>query len=835
MFQLDNFRLRPLSFWLGFVLASLFWLLVALFRRLWPGIRSEIVQRFKELRDRNLSGLETYLRRDTIQRVQKMHLAAPLFALDEILVEPRVIAPPLSLKPNELPPQETFLTQVLPYLPDFPLLPSQYGVPALSLSEALQNGANLALIGEPGAGKSVALAHLAQQVARRQAAPGANHLVPIYGHILDFELFVEANPDPVDLLRRFVTKRALVIYQGQVRSFLRATLSEGRALLIVDGLDELLPEQLAIASAFFKSLAERYPSIRMVTAANPDYLNGLVNGGFCPVTLAAWNHTQVETFIQQWGQRWDELIAPQLAANNGHAAVDTRLMVDWLEIGAPLLTPLEWTARAWALFSGAVVGPLPVQALEAYIRLALQQRVPVEMVTALAAALMSQKRSYLTYLEIEKLLARIPLKVADAEEDGQAEKPRRLKRKDAGQSSAAKAITLLLETGLLREYLNERIAFASPVLTGFFASLEEPPSATPDPALVTTWSPVSAWCHYQLARNTSLDWIDDLTASDHSPLQRGLLHAGRFLKDVPAASQWRIDYLRLLVQLLQNDSIPLPVRARMISIFAGSNEASASVLFRQLFGSNSSSVRQLAALGAGAIRDTKATSDLIALLADPSSQVRYAACLALANLPGEMARDAVAAALIEGEEDLRLVAAESFASHPPEGYTILKEAAQSPDLLVRRVAVFGLAQIKEPWVYPLLEKIAIEDGQWVVRNAASQAIDTLQHANPYPPSRKPPITEAGWLIEYASRKGQGVSRDESPVPLLLSVLRDGSYDEKRAAVEYLRMYPEPDVITRLYDLLYSEQADLAEAATTALWQIAAAGVTLPAPIEYGYA
>ena len=95
-----------------------------------------------------------------------MHLAEFLFPLSEILIPPRLLAHPLPIAPDGSLPVEDNNQLVIPTIPDWPELAASYAVPMITLAEALQNNTNIAVIGRPGSGKTVTLAHLALQVAQ---------------------------------------------------------------------------------------------------------------------------------------------------------------------------------------------------------------------------------------------------------------------------------------------------------------------------------------------------------------------------------------------------------------------------------------------------------------------------------------------------------------------------------------------------------------------------------------------------------------------------------------------------------------------------------------------
>ena len=82
MFQIEIY---PFSFFLGFVSASIFWLLISRARPLWNEMRANLKEQREAAESRKTNTVEENHRRITLRRAQGMHLAAQLFALDEII------------------------------------------------------------------------------------------------------------------------------------------------------------------------------------------------------------------------------------------------------------------------------------------------------------------------------------------------------------------------------------------------------------------------------------------------------------------------------------------------------------------------------------------------------------------------------------------------------------------------------------------------------------------------------------------------------------------------------------------------------------------------------
>jgi HEAT repeat protein len=264
-----------------------------------------------------------------------------------------------------------------------------------------------------------------------------------------------------------------------------------------------------------------------------------------------------------------------------------------------------------------------------------------------------------------------------------------------------------------------------------------------------------------------------------------------------------------------------------------SGDAGLAALFKQFVSSKSVPAIQLAALGSGMVRERKLVPDLLTMLDNLSQPIVHCACLALVSIGTQPAIEGVARTLLTGEESSRRAAAESLASHPGEGYAILKDGSVLTDILVRRAVVFGLTRVKQKWALEILEKMRIEDGQWVVRNAAAQAVEQLEQPNPRIHKLLPPPAQSPWLIAFAAKQGLGIAGDSPAVDMLLLALKTGAEEERLAALEYLRNLPQAEAIAALFATAYNEEGIVRDTAVNILYEYTAAGVTLPAPAVFG--
>jgi HEAT repeat protein len=259
-----------------------------------------------------------------------------------------------------------------------------------------------------------------------------------------------------------------------------------------------------------------------------------------------------------------------------------------------------------------------------------------------------------------------------------------------------------------------------------------------------------------------------------------------------------------------------------------------SALFRALISSQDSEVAQLAALGAGVLRDPKAIPLLRGALLSTSVSARRAACLALAAIGTTPALEAVGEALLMGDDDLRRAAAEALANEPREGHAMLRDGATMADIPLRRAAAYGIGRIPESWAEALLEKMRMQDDQWIVRNAAAELLEArVRTPDPRAPRALVPPSECAWLIRFAGTQGVGISPGAPATALLIAALKSPHGDERLGAIDYLKLNPTEAVIKELYAAMFGGDFELREIAFQALWEIGASGYHLPDPTKYG--
>lgn len=817
-----------LSFWLGFLAACLFWLLIGLLRPVFAQLREKLRQQSRSNRQERTLNDEIRLGNDTLRMLQSWHLAAAFFSLDELLVPPRLLAPAPPPVAYEPPPSDDVTDWAIPNMPDWPELASFYGAPWLDPVEALHGGANLAITGQPGSGKTVTLAYLARQFIRKTSDLGQlSHLTPVLVHAADLVLPPPTPDDLLSSLQPALSAFVKSIPPKRLPAFLQALFSQGRALLIIDGLDELAPAQMAEVTQYLESLFKKYARLRVVVAAAPDHLGRLPGLGFVPVSVTSWSPAQRALFITHWGDLWEQFIAEQ-APSKG-PATDTLLILGWLLNNTQNLTPLELTLKTWAAFAGDSLGPAPQAAIEAHLRRMLvgQSSKNRQALEQLAGQMVLNMQPVLSQKQAENWLGGSDMTSAVAEKDEDIKADRAVR--------ARGALPDLLDCGLLVQRAGERVSIQHPILTGYLAAQSSMVlQAGEQITSQESWTGRAITLNYLAMVDGRAPWLASLQdEEDTDLLQRTLLLTARWLRNAPEGLPWIAAVMRRLAECLQNDGLPLALRARALTAMVISGDPGVAVLLRQLITADEADVRQLSSLGLGFLRDPKGTQDLIHLLEDRKPAVNRAAILALTAIGDKTSLEAVASLLLTGDDGKRKAVAEALTNQPEEGYPTLEEGSTLNDPAVRRATAYGLGRVRQPWAVAILEKLRKTDPQWVVKDAASQMLSAIQEENPRLPRPIPRLTETAWLTAFAADRGMGVAPGKPAYELLYRALTEGNEDQRQAAVYYLTGRGNEGAIMPLYQIYFSSQNELHELTFTALWYLAATGLRLPPPMQFG--
>jgi HEAT repeat protein len=316
--------------------------------------------------------------------------------------------------------------------------------------------------------------------------------------------------------------------------------------------------------------------------------------------------------------------------------------------------------------------------------------------------------------------------------------------------------------------------------------------------------------------------VDEQVTIQPNVLQTHLVTAASWAADAPLKAVWRNNLFKQLAHvLLGPDQFPL-TRERALAALIASRDPNVVFVFRQGLTSPDGRVRALSALGLGTLGEAETVTDLAAGLGDQDRDVQIASVLALGAIGSETAQEYLVQTLVSGSEPLRRAVAEVMAIAPEWGHPLLREAIEEEDVMTRRAAVYGLARIGHPWAISLLEEHEVQDDEWYVRAAASQALERFRGPSDGGPRPAPVPCEAVWLVTWAEERGQSVPDSPEGIQILIQALQEGNQDTRIAAAQMLGAMAIQEGIQPLYEALLDNSPEVRDAAYRALGRISEA-------------
>jgi HEAT repeat protein len=179
--------------------------------------------------------------------------------------------------------------------------------------------------------------------------------------------------------------------------------------------------------------------------------------------------------------------------------------------------------------------------------------------------------------------------------------------------------------------------------------------------------------------------------------------------------------------------------------------------------------------------------------------------------------------VFSGEDSLRALVCELLSQHDPEGHQILQELTGTDNYLARKAAIYGLVHIQEPWVNTLLEKLSIEDTQWVVRDAAKFTLEHPFSMSTFIPKKEIPVLEDPWTLQKAETYVSILPAQGLPSDLLFTILEKDTAQNKEIALHYLLTQPTPKLVKTLTSICTDEQSEFRETALNALFSLSKRG------------
>jgi HEAT repeat protein len=584
---------------------------------------------------------------------------------------------------------------------------------------------------------------------------------------------------------------------GSLRQYLEA----GRAIVLVDGWDELSPYQRQQAAAWLAELGVALPGNLWLVGVGARGYAPLTEAGFVSLALAPWNTQQVEAFAK----RWVDACVP---GGEPSTALLRDLVVELQRAVQLKATSLELALRAFAYLSDRQVPAGRAALFDRVIDLLLQEQAQEGehwwLATCRAALgqvaleLQQEGRSVVGGEEIEAAI--------------EAALPPHEERPVRAVSRVFQALTG--ELGLFRSVGSSRYAFVHPLWQAYLAARQ---LVAFEPDTLTGWLEDPRWSDVFRFYAELGDMRPLVEVWLHTPddlFYTRLCALSSWIGAAPEGTAWREGAMAVLARAFMQPGIRALIRQALAEALAATGVSGVAYFLKQALTHQEVDMRAAAVLGLARVAREADLPAFEAALADENVFVREAAVRALAQLGTDAAKRLLATVLLQGDDELRPVAAAALARCGEESVGLLRELADSDDMMARRATVFGLVQIG---ARDLLTKMARDDGQWIVRTAASTALEELegQEKSPGVPPL-PEIEQLPWLISWAATQGEGVGLGDAARRMLQRALAEGDAQVRMAAAQVLIQVGRPDDVDVLRAVLADTDPAIANAALEAL-------------------
>ncbi|MDZ4765742.1 MAG: HEAT repeat domain-containing protein [Chloroflexota bacterium] len=365
---------------------------------------------------------------DLVAKCETSHLAGAQVKLSDIIIEPRFIPAPEFARPVASDEYHDVF-EVVPRVPDHPALMRHYNIDTLAISELANGDHALALLGEPGSGRTTALLAIAlhslgklrfippvdrvqqrldsedaklgekervvrvkerimmEQRAKEQLAlergvkydekedeakaklPLFNRLMPIYVHFADIRLGNEygGQIDPAEPIVRAVQHTVKRVTASTIPRHVYRRLSEGQVLLLLDGFDDLPMSERPAALAWLDAFMKEYKGNFVVAAGPVTGFGGLTKIGFTPIYLRPWHQADTDSYITRFSGMWTAIGRRRRGVKPPEKEV-----IDRSRIGTRALNPFDLSLKLWTAYADDSEMP----GFEGWMRAYLKRNLP---------------------------------------------------------------------------------------------------------------------------------------------------------------------------------------------------------------------------------------------------------------------------------------------------------------------------------------------------------------------------------------------------------------------------------------------------------------------------
>lgn len=740
-----------------------------------------------------------------LQRAQAEHLLSALCPLDDILIEPQLMGIPYPY-PDEISVEQIpFAYSLVPYAPDMPQLSARLPQQRIAVLEAINKVKHLAILAPAGFGKSVTLAILASRFARQENTEAGHYTqYPLFIHALEILDCINDSATEIDSLSTALSNAYPGIDEAALHEHILTIISEKNAILLLDGMDELSLSAHERLLTWLNDIKKSRPGLSIVITLSPSNVSNILEAGFALMGLAGWRWESYQVWLKKWNTVWTRSQSTHLNNPDEKPAVKIEFLEKWLpEPG--MRSPLEWTLQVWGAYSGDMTGRTFPESMIAYLQRVTATCFDMEKWASIAANLVSTDTTVLT----SKMLS-----VAFSVRQRNKLKPE-IENTETSQSKTVQSIPQnvsefqyqIIRNGLVRPVGNSTFRFSNPLILAFLAGFGLPEQYVAGSSVNFPQWEIGSFTYGLFAvRTGQMKWFSTLIQPAKDDIY--FPEAISTLINLPTVPRdWKNIFFKYLSDAISNETIHFSLRCRLLNFFWKDSAITAQKFFQFLLSSPLESVRRIALLGLLPYTTLQSVLEMVeSKLNDPVASVRQTAMLVSGSSPRQSALETLMDILVSSSEIDRFSAAEAIANRSVDGYPVLKEAVQVDEIQVRRAGVFGLSQIRAAWSTEILRDLTTQDSEWIVKNAALQALEINIHSSMYLPVKQVHPSQAAWLIEFASQMGRGVPAGSFPLELLLQAAGSTNQAYVHHALYYLMHINDKNIEQALKTCLLHEYA-----------------------------
>lgn len=788
-----------------------------------PGTPTEIKKGnppSREVLARN-SSMESELRKAFMSICQYDHLSSGLFPLQDVLIQPRLLAHIQTPVPDDSNQYSPVLFESLPDLNDSPEILSELSYPSVSLEKAIEFNPRLEISGFEGSGRTTAIDALVSRICRKDPLLGTlSDFLPIKIHTRDLVFTGTNENNPFAPVLRYVTSISKRHDEKQVRSTLLAAAQSGYLILFVDGFDEVLPEIGTRIVQWLQNLLKEFPSLKIVVTSTPHSSFPLAESDFETYLIAPWNRQEKRAFINQFSAAWSKCFQ----SSEGSAFIPL-----WLRNTKLPFSPSEMTLFCWSAYTGNTLSASGFQMVLPYLSNYLQHKLSMDTLIKIAVAEVSSQFTGITSSNLEGLIAEDPRLKSAALNPAAVQAPKQSETTTTPLSvTHRQVIQELVDQGFLQHASSGRYFIKNIHLSAALYSRSESLHAPNQWQAALLSSFVDSLILFSLPEGKVNAQVTHWMEETDYPLFRNLQLISRWLTAFPEKSRdLLLPLYRRVTPLIQKEGFPVSLQIRLVKAILLSDDPLTISFLKNLAASADPAHRQTAAFGLSFFQTADAEKLLCDLSNDRELNVQKSACLSLAKLWSHNAQKQLVSLVISAKPEIRQMVAELFAFIPGDGHELLKELSTlSDNPEARKAAVNGLFLVNSDWSKELIKKVNIEDTEWLVRDTAANMIKMASTDTLFRPRTKVPPANQPWLIKFAAARRMGVYAGEFPSDILILVVKEADLPIKKLALEVLAEDKSPSTVQFFKSLFHEERGELQEAVFKGLLRYSRLGVDL---------